>query len=757
MKNIKSKQSLFIWLNKKFNTIPFTPFFYIYLSIFLIACFFLFYPLLLIYYCCFLFETILLILLPQLFYFSFLDNFILLENLYFFSYFLIIITCPISLLLEFLYMIWLSDYFFYFFLENHQNFIIVEKLIWLKNYYISNPIVLSSAIFAVFFNDVGIVDWYLFEFDIRWTSDKKLLDANIFQILYYYSSFDQIFYLCLSFTFFFFFMFYIYMLTFSIIFFPTLNWYLISSHDYNMIQIFCYYAHIYEWYKIKIYNNSITTLNLIINNDLKSILPEIILFCFSIILFINLLYFSIKKKNFYFFNSLFKSFRYIYLIIFILLFFYNSFELYYFESFYGNLISYWYICVFKELCLILMLFFFFALKEYMEFSKFYSFEVVILFLLVFTSFLFFLSVNNFLTLYLLLEIYNLSIYSIIGLKRNSNKSVESAIKYFIFGSFSSAILIYAISLIYGSSGFISFTDLSQFFWNNSEISIVSIIGVTLFILAFFFKMAIAPFHFWAVEVYDGAPIIITFFLTLIPKLVFILTLFRIYIDVLFEFHYILNPIFFFFLCLTAIVGVFGALYQIKLKKIFIYSSIFNSSFFLVPFIALTEDIISSWFFFIFVYSFNIVNLFLILLALRNLSTKQYYNNLSSLLNLFRNNKIFGIYFSSAIMSLAGLPPFSGFFGKFFLFFSLINSNYLFLFIFLNIINLIGLFYYLRIIRLIFINNKKTPPLFLKIPSRLLSIILSFFFLINISFFFFSEILLTFCQSLALDFLGAIYI
>lgn len=106
-------------------------------------------------------------------------------------------------------------------------------------------------------------------------------------------------------------------------------------------------------------------------------------------------------------------------------------------------------------------------------------------------------------------------------------------------------------------------------------------------------MGIAPFHFWAVEVYNGSPLIITFFLVLIPKLIFILLLLRLYFDVFNEFHEILSTCFYPFIIVTAIIGVFGAVFQIKLKKIFIYSSIFNSSFFLIPFVANSPDILSA--------------------------------------------------------------------------------------------------------------------------------------------------------------------
>lgn len=302
----------------------------------------------------------------------------------------------------------------------------------------------------------------------------------------------------------------------------------------------------------------------IIRSDFLSIFPELFLFASSTFIFCILLYWSIAKKHsIFFFSSVLRSFRYIYLIIVITLLLYNSYEIFYFESFYSNLVSYWYICVFKEFCLILMFFFFFALKEYMEFSEFLSFEILILFSFIFISFLFLLSANSFLMIYLLLEIYNLSIYSVIGLRRNSNKSVESAIKYFIFGSFSSILLLYASSLIYGTSSFINFTDLSLFFWNNQNLSLVTVVGVLIFFISFLFKMGIAPLHSWAVEVYSGAPLIITFFLTLIPKLVFIIILLRLYADIFFEFSYIITPLIYFFLFSTAIIGVFGALFQIK--------------------------------------------------------------------------------------------------------------------------------------------------------------------------------------------------
>lgn len=138
--------------------------------------------------------------------------------------------------------------------------------------------------------------------------------------------------------------------------------------------------------------------------------------------------------------------------------------------------------------------------------------------------------NNLFLIYLAIELQSLSLYILASIKRYSNLSIEAGLKYFIFGSFASGLLLFGISLIYGFSGTTNLNELyfMLFLSNLNDISVGLVFGYTLVLIGLLFKLGIVPFHYWLVDVYDGSPLVITYFFSILPKISILILFYRIF-------------------------------------------------------------------------------------------------------------------------------------------------------------------------------------------------------------------------------------
>ena len=403
------------------------------------------------------------------------------------------------------------------------------------------------------------------------------------------------------------------------------------------------------------------------------------------------------------------------------------------------------------LLVIYILILIFSLK-YWQIKKILTVESLYLLFCSFFGLYFLINANNFLLFYLLLEVYNLAIYAAIGLRKNSNYSLEASIKYFIVGAVSSGLLLFSISLIYKFTGSINFSELSLYLFLNTNFSLA--FAFTLFFVAFLIKLGVAPFHFWAVDVYDGAPLYITFYLFLIPKIVFFSIFINFFFNIFVNLNFFLNKLIIFLIIITSLIGVFGAIYQTKIKKILIYSMIFNFSFFLIPFLINSILGYTYLLYFLFIYCVNIIGIIFILLCLFNWSTSLFLKNIQTLNHIFNVNSHLMYSFVILLLSLAGLPPLAGFFGKFYLLLLLIMNNFIWLANFLIIISTIGIFYYLKLVKTIFflIKSNLNAYVLLKPISKSITLIIILTIIFNIFFIFFSKNLFLFCFSICSTFL-----
>ncbi len=308
--------------------------------------------------------------------------------------------------------------------------------------------------------------------------------------------------------------------------------------------------------------------------------------------------------------------------------------------------------------------------------------------------------KDFLTLYIGLELMALSSYVLTGYARGEAKAFEASFKYFILGAFSSGILLYGISLIYGTTGDLSIekTILSE----NPNILLKG--GMLLVLCGLLFKVAAIPFHIWTPDVYEGAPNPITAFFSIGPKAsafaAFVRIFWGIFLPFSSDWQFVLGIVAF----LTMVGGNLMAIVQENIKRLLAYASIGSAGYILLGFISLNEFSLKGIFYYLFAFLFAMVGIFSVVIYLnkKGYSTEEVkdFNGL--------NKKHPYISFSLLIflLSLIGIPGTAGFVGKFFLFGSAIKGGFFLLAIVGVLMSTVSLYYYFRIVVLMYIGEEE---------------------------------------------------
>lgn len=332
-----------------------------------------------------------------------------------------------------------------------------------------------------------------------------------------------------------------------------------------------------------------------------------------------------------------------------------------------------------------------------------KFEYIYIILFIFIGSFFLIFTNDFLGLFLNLELQNFGFYILFSLNKKKKLVAESNVKYYIYGGISSAFLLYGISLIYGATGQINFNDLIMtlsLIDNNNLLLLLSLIFI---FFGLFFKLGIAPFHFWIPGIYENAPTIVTLIFLTLPKFIFFCLFIKFFYFLFYSFNSFLIFLFGICIILSFLFGSLGAMNQFKIKKFMAYSAITNSGFILLGFYTFTFEGLVTSFIYLIIYlilTFTLLYFFI--------SFIPYKNSYSSLNNLtFFNYKSFLLlnpwilfFLSFNLFSMGGIPPLSGFFSKFLLFNTLFDTNNFFMLLVSLIFSLIIIFYYIRIIKIL---------------------------------------------------------
>nr|NP_042534.1 NADH dehydrogenasesubunit 2 [Acanthamoeba castellanii]Q37376.1 RecName: Full=NADH-ubiquinone oxidoreductase chain 2; AltName: Full=NADH dehydrogenase subunit 2 [Acanthamoeba castellanii]AAD11827.1 NADH dehydrogenase, subunit 2 [Acanthamoeba castellanii]AOS85697.1 Nad2 [Acanthamoeba castellanii] len=481
-------------------------------------------------------------------------------------------------------------------------------------------------------------------------------------------------------------------------------------------------------------------------NDLNFFHFEIY-FLLALITFLIFFVILSNKKNYrsyYYLNvgGIFSNLLPFVVILLLIILNTNTNDSYYlFAGFYYNDAA---VVFFKNIILIGFLIFTFAIKQYLSYFKYYDFEfILVLFISLFSSLLI-LNSNDLISLFFIIELQSLTFYILVASKQTSSFSTESGLKYFILGCFSSGIILFGISLIYGFTGLLSYTDLTLFL---SEVYVTNfildssffsfsgfLIGFLLLTVGFLFKLGSAPFHMWMPDVYEGSPLLITAYLSTLPKISLIFVIFKLYYYVFFEVFLFSQGLFTLTALFSILLGSIAAIYQVKLKRMLTYSMITNTGYLLL---GLSFGDISGIYitiFYLISYIFIMIGLFFCFLSLRDRSSGLLVKRINLFSNLLEVNPSLSFSIFILLFSIAGIPPLLGFYSKFFLFLFSLKYKMYWMTILFVIFSVVSVFYYIRLVKLMYF-NRTTGWIFLYDIPFLNSLIISFITIINCLFFF----------------------
>lgn len=327
-----------------------------------------------------------------------------------------------------------------------------------------------------------------------------------------------------------------------------------------------------------------------------------------------------------------------------------------------------------------------------------------------------------------LEVLSISMYILCGSDKLNKRSNESAMKYFMMGAFATGFLLFGIALIYGSVGSFNLSDIAKYTaTNTNNLPMIFYTGIMLLLVGLLFKVSAAPLHFWAPDVYDGAPTVITTFMATVVKTAAFAAFYRLFATCF-------SPVFTFWTdiiaivaAITMLVGNITAVYQSSVKRMLAYSSIAHAGYILMAVAAISQSSKGAILLYLAAYSLSTLGVFSVLNIIHE---KKIGDDVSLFNGLAKSNPLAAAMISICMLSMAGIPPMAGFFGKYYIFLAALNSDLTWLVLVAVLSSLIGVYYYFRIIMAMYTGKSETHafeikglPLFVLIIAGILSVII----------------------------------
>jgi NADH-quinone oxidoreductase subunit N len=327
------------------------------------------------------------------------------------------------------------------------------------------------------------------------------------------------------------------------------------------------------------------------------------------------------------------------------------------------------------------------------------FEYSVLILLSTLGMLMLISAADLIALYLGLELMSLPLYVVAASHRDSLRSTEAGLKYFVLGALSSGMLLYGASLVYGFTGTVSFTGIAQ---AASQGGIGLIFGLVFLFAGFCFKVSAVPFHMWTPDVYEGAPTPVTAFFAAAPKVAGIAMFVRAAVMAFPGITMQWQQILVFVAIASMLLGAFAAIGQRNIKRLMAYSSIGHMGFALIGLAAGTAEGVQGVLVYMAIYITMTLGIFAVILSMRR-STGMV-ESIDQLSGLARTNPTMAFFLAMLLFSMAGVPPLAGFFAKFYVFLAAIKAGLYVLAIIGVLASVVGAYYYLAIIKIMYFDE-----------------------------------------------------
>lgn len=313
-----------------------------------------------------------------------------------------------------------------------------------------------------------------------------------------------------------------------------------------------------------------------------------------------------------------------------------------------------------------------------------------------------ISANSLVMIYLGLELISLSVYALVAFNRESSLGSEAAMKYFVLGSMASGMLLYGMSMIYGATGSLGLSEIAVAISNQGSDDVLLIFGLVFVVVGIAFKFGVVPFHMWIPDVYEGAPLAVTLFISSLPKLAAFAMAFRFLQSGLGDLHVHWQGMLQIMALLSIMLGNLAAIMQTNIKRMLAYSTISHMGFVLLGLLPGSAFGYGASMYYVIVYALMSTAAFgmVIMLSTRGIEAQ----HLHDFKGLNQRNPFYAAIMGIVMFSMAGVPPMVGFFAKWMVIKAAIDAGLLWLAIVAVIFAVIGAFYYLRLIKYMYFDE-----------------------------------------------------
>jgi NADH-quinone oxidoreductase subunit N len=344
-------------------------------------------------------------------------------------------------------------------------------------------------------------------------------------------------------------------------------------------------------------------------------------------------------------------------------------------------------------------------RHYLKVHELLRNEYFILALMSILGMMVMVSGHSLLTLYMGLEIMSLSLYALIASARDRSVAIEAALKYFVLGAIASGLLLYGMSMIYGITGSLDIAQISNFARAStlaSQQTLILNFGLVFLVIGVAFKLGAVPFHMWVPDVYQGSPTSVTMFLSTVPKIAAIALLIRLLIDGLGDLQHYWSDLLMIIAVLSIALGSLVALMQSNIKRMLAYSTISHIGFVLLGFVTGVVEGYGAAVFYVLVYILMSLAAFGSIIALNKSGFEA--DQISDYQGLSKHSPWFALIILVVMLSMAGVPPFIGFYSKLFILQQVIAEGYVILAVIAVVFAVISAYYYLQIIKTMYFDD-----------------------------------------------------